>query len=198
MKIRFTAVALTLIVCALFGLLGASAMTMDQYMVDLQRRIKKNWFPPKVSESKKIVVMFKVHRMGELSDLKLITSSGISIADRAALKAVENAAPFLPLPEGSKEAEDIQFRFDYSAFGVIGTTPSSTAAAPSGPDPNTLVNSWVRVVASKPTPENSLQLAKAYAYAGDKQKAIATCQKILKASPNFKPALEQLSVLQAK
>ena len=195
MKLRRIALALILIFVSSLGVLGAHAMTKDQYMVDLQRRIKKNWFPPKVSESKKITVTFKIHRMGELSDLKLVTSSGVSIADSAALKAVENAAPFRPLPEGSKEIEDVSFRFDYTEFGVMSSSPNGNAVAPSGPDPNTLVNSWTRVVASKPTPENYIQLAKAYVYAGDKQRAIATCQKILKTTPNFKPALDQLSAL---
>ncbi|MBS2004486.1 MAG: TonB C-terminal domain-containing protein [Cyanobacteria bacterium SZAS LIN-5] len=86
------------------------------YMADLQRRIKRAWFPPKGNESKRVVVIFKVHRGGELSNLRLDKSSGVAIADQAALKAVENAAPFRPLPAGASDDVDIQFTFDYNVF----------------------------------------------------------------------------------
>ncbi len=86
------------------------------YMADLQRRIKRAWFPPKGNESKRVVVIFKVHKNGELSNLRLGTSSGAAIADQAALKAVENAAPFRKLPEGAGDDVDIQFTFDYNVF----------------------------------------------------------------------------------
>jgi TonB family protein len=86
------------------------------YMADLQRRIKRQWFPPKGNESKRVVVVFKVHRDGQLSNLRLVTSSGVSIADKAALSAVENAAPFRQLPTGASDDVDIQFTFDYNVF----------------------------------------------------------------------------------
>ncbi|HEY9677919.1 MAG TPA: energy transducer TonB [Drouetiella sp.] len=86
------------------------------YMADLQRRIKRAWFPPKGNESKRVVVIFKVHRGGELSNLRLDHSSGVAVADQAALKAVENAAPFRPLPAGASDDVDIQFTFDYNVF----------------------------------------------------------------------------------
>lgn len=86
-------------------------------MADLQRRIKRAWFPPKGNESKRVMVVFKVHRGGEMSNLRLDHSSGLAIADQAALKAVENAAPFRPLPPGAPDDVDIQFTFDYNVFG---------------------------------------------------------------------------------
>jgi TonB family protein len=86
------------------------------YMADLQRRIKRAWFPPKGNESKRVVVIFKVHKGGELSNLRIEHSSGMAIADQAALKAVENAAPFRPLPAGASDDVDIQFTFDYNVF----------------------------------------------------------------------------------
>ncbi len=96
---------------------GAQAdVDFGPYMADLQRRIKRAWFPPKGNESKRVVVIFKVHRGGELSNLRLEKSSGLAIADNAALKAVENAAPFRPLPAGAGDDVDIQFTFDYNVF----------------------------------------------------------------------------------
>ncbi len=86
------------------------------YMADLQRRIKRAWFPPKGNESKRVVVVFKVHTNGTMSALRLVTSSGMAIADQAALKAIQNAAPFRPLPDGAPPDVDIQFTFDYNVF----------------------------------------------------------------------------------
>lgn len=86
------------------------------YMADLQRRIKRAWFPPKGNESKRVVVVFKIHRGGELSNLRLDHSCGVASADQAALKAVENAAPFRQLPAGAPDDVDIQFTFDYNVF----------------------------------------------------------------------------------
>lgn len=90
------------------------------YMADLQRRIKKHWFPPKGNESKRVVVIFKVHSGGELSGLHIDHGSGVAIADNAALKAVEDAAPFRPLPAGAPDIVDIQFTFDYNVFAGQG------------------------------------------------------------------------------
>jgi TonB family protein len=105
---------------------NSTAATADvdfgPYMADLQRRIKKHWFPPKGNESKRVVVVFKVHSGGELSGLHLDHSSGVAIADNAALKAVEDAAPFRPLPAGAPDAVDIQFTFDYNVFTGHGSS----------------------------------------------------------------------------
>jgi TonB family protein len=86
------------------------------YMADLQRRIKRAWFPPRGQENRRVVVVFKIHKEGELSNLRLVTSSGMAGADKAAMSAVENAAPFRHLPEGASDDVDIQFTFDYNVF----------------------------------------------------------------------------------
>jgi TonB family protein len=100
---------------------GAQAdVDFGPYMADLQRRIKKHWFPPKGNESKRVVVVFKIHSQGELSDLRIDHSSGVALADNAALKAVEDAAPFRPLPTGAPDSVDIQFTFDYNVFNGQG------------------------------------------------------------------------------
>lgn len=87
------------------------------YMAALQRRIKMNWFPPHGTESMRVMVSFTVHLNGELSHLSLKRSCGVAVADQAALKAVENSAPFAHLPPGVSEDADIEFTFDYNVFG---------------------------------------------------------------------------------
>jgi TonB family protein len=86
------------------------------YMADLQRRIKRAWYPPKYGESKRVKVMFTLHTNGEMSNLRIVTSAGLQVVDAAALKAVENAAPFRQLPAHAPASVDIEFTFDYNVF----------------------------------------------------------------------------------
>lgn len=86
------------------------------YMADLQRRIKRAWFPPKNTEKNRVKVMFKIHNGGEMSNLRISETSGLAIADQAALQAIQSAAPFRHLPPGAPENVDIEFTFDYNVF----------------------------------------------------------------------------------
>lgn len=88
----------------------------SKFMADLQRRIKQAWFPPKDTESLRIKVQFVAHKNGSMGNLRLIKSSGNALADQAALRAVQNAAPFKPLPEGAPPSVDIEFTFDYNVY----------------------------------------------------------------------------------
>ncbi|MBI3590724.1 MAG: energy transducer TonB [Candidatus Melainabacteria bacterium] len=87
------------------------------YMNELQRRIKRSWRPPRGNESKRVIVTFKINKSGELSDLTLKAASGFEPSDKAALIAVQGAAPFARLPEGAPNIVDIEFTFDYNVFG---------------------------------------------------------------------------------
>ncbi|MBX3072881.1 TonB C-terminal domain-containing protein [Candidatus Obscuribacterales bacterium] len=85
------------------------------FMTEVQRRIKQYWHPPKGTESKRVTVRFKIDRNGRLLANKIEKSASPGL-DAAALKAVEIAAPFPPLPKGSPEDVDVQFTFDYNVF----------------------------------------------------------------------------------
>ncbi len=99
----------------------AQAQDIDftPYMTEMQRRIKQAWFPPKLNEYMRTIVVFKVHKNGEVTDLKLVTSSKNKIADDIALKAVDRASPFKPLPLGAPGDVDIQFTFDYNPLDRV-------------------------------------------------------------------------------
>lgn len=86
------------------------------YMADLQRRIKKAWFPARADLSHRVVVVFKIHADGSCTNVMIKKSSGIARHDQTAVSAVENAAPFPPLPKHSPEVVDIEFTFDYNVF----------------------------------------------------------------------------------
>ena len=91
------------------------------YMNELQRRIKRAWRPPRGNESKRVVVVFKINAEGELSDLSIKKGSGFEPSDKAALLAIQNAAPFARLPIGAPSPVDIEFTFDYNVFGASGS-----------------------------------------------------------------------------
>lgn len=81
------------------------------YLLDLNRRIKRAWFPPRGSEARNAKAIFKVHRSGDMTNLRLTLSTGMAEADQALLKAVENASPFRPLPDNSPQDVDFEFSF---------------------------------------------------------------------------------------
>lgn len=89
------------------------------YMANLQRKIKKDWFPPKADHSLSLVVKFRVWRDGSITELQVDKSTGIREADEAGLRAVKAAAPFRPLPAVAPRKVDVQFSFDYNAKGSI-------------------------------------------------------------------------------
>lgn len=89
------------------------------YMRELERRIKRNWNPPKGDSSKRVVVYFKIARDGKLLAINISKSSGQPLSDQAAKAAIELTAPFAPLPPEYKgNSIDIDFTFDYNVLGA--------------------------------------------------------------------------------
>ena len=95
---------------------AAAEVDFGPYMADLQRRIKRQWYPPKGNESKRVKVRFKIYADGRMENLQIKNSAGVAVCDRAALDAVENAAPFKPLPPNASNDVDIEFTFDYNVW----------------------------------------------------------------------------------
>ncbi|MBX9688654.1 MAG: TonB family protein [Candidatus Obscuribacterales bacterium] len=86
------------------------------YLAEVQKRIKKNWFPPRGAESLSVTLKFKVMKDGHVASIRLVKSSGIAAADDAAKAAINNASPFPNLPKGAGDDVDIKFTFDYNVF----------------------------------------------------------------------------------
>lgn len=98
---------------------GKEAVDFAPYMRDLQYNIRSKWDPPKLSESKRVILLMKIAKDGKLLAASIFQSSGNKAYDDAALAAVYNAQPFKPLPEGFKGwSIDIQFTLDYNVNGV--------------------------------------------------------------------------------
>jgi len=84
---------------------------LGQFLFSLDRSITKAWNPTKPYEDKLVIVLFRIHSDGSMSDLRLGRSCGIAAADRAALLAVQTAIPAGHLPLGAPEYLDIEFDF---------------------------------------------------------------------------------------
>lgn len=93
-----------------------SQFEFGPYMDDVQRRMKKAWFPPRGSESRKVVVGCKIAPDGTVTNILVAQSSGDNAADQAGLQAVQNAAPMCPLPLGAPPGVEAKCTFDYSVF----------------------------------------------------------------------------------
>jgi TonB family protein len=81
---------------------GVSGFPFTYYLQFLSDRISSSWFTslvdPGVSGLFQTQVYFKIYRNGQVSDLKVEVSSGVPAFDLSALRAIQTASPFAPLP----------------------------------------------------------------------------------------------------
>lgn len=108
------------------GVQRTGSMTLDAsyfpyvyYLQSVRDKIARNWFPPfgvvTRGESKSLMVYFKIEKQGSIFDADVETSSGDSLLDQSALRAVLVSNPFPPLPFGyTDQALGIHFRFECS------------------------------------------------------------------------------------
>lgn len=81
------------------------------YSEDLNRRVFRAWFPPKGRGSDFAEVLFTINSNGTISNSRISKSTKFAISDLAALKAIQNAAPFRPLPNGAPLAVNFGIEF---------------------------------------------------------------------------------------
>ncbi len=87
------------------------------FMADLEKRIKRNWLPPRHESSKKVVLMIFVARDGQVVKIDIQKSSGSKEADDAAIQSVHASAPFMAFPPKVKEdILPVEFAFDYNVL----------------------------------------------------------------------------------
>jgi len=68
------------------------------YIDQLLSAIDSKWVRPPLGNDVKAIISFRIQRDGSLTDLQVAQSSGYNSFDLAALRAVQNASPFAPLP----------------------------------------------------------------------------------------------------
>lgn len=94
-----------------------NGINFEPYLKNLQDKIKANWNPPKHKKTKHIKVRFTIDKKGNLLNPKISSSSKNKECDSAALKALNDSAPFEPLPsEYNGNTIDIEFTFDYNVY----------------------------------------------------------------------------------
>lgn len=85
------------------GTFDLSAFPFTYYLQIIQDKISLNWFTslidPGGSGQYQCMIFFKIWRDGRISDLQVEISSGSRAFDLSALRAVQNASPFPPLPK---------------------------------------------------------------------------------------------------
>ena len=87
------------------------------YMQKIKRQLTLNWQPKRGSESQEVTVLFRIANDGKLVSNEVTESSGNEDIDHHALKAVELASPFSPLPESFLgENVPVLFTFDYTVL----------------------------------------------------------------------------------
>lgn len=71
---------------------------LSPYLNMLRREVDQKWLAKEPNTTYRIMIAFSVGRQGQVSALRILRSSGSALRDQAALKAVQQAAPFAPLP----------------------------------------------------------------------------------------------------
>lgn len=72
--------------------------TYGYYIEQLLRQIDSKWSPPQAGTNIRTIVRFRILRRGQIDQLDVAESSGLNAFDLAALRAVQDASPFPPLP----------------------------------------------------------------------------------------------------
>jgi len=78
------------------------------YLNTITERVSANWFSslvdPGISGSFQTVVYFRIQKNGQVVDVQIEQSSGVTPLDLSAVRAVKASAPFPPLPREYEEA----------------------------------------------------------------------------------------------
>jgi protein TonB len=83
------------------------------YVDQMLTLIGANWLKPEGSEGLAAVVGFQIQRDGRITDVKLLSPSGVGVYDRAAVRSVYAANPLPPLPpefRGDRLGVHLRFR----------------------------------------------------------------------------------------
>jgi len=92
---------------------GSARFPYSYYTNLVARKIEKNWQWANAFGQMKAVVFFRILRDGSIAALAIKTSSGDDTFDQQALRSVELAGPFPPLPSGYTE-DDLGIYFEFA------------------------------------------------------------------------------------
>lgn len=91
-----------------YGAGGLANFPYTYYLNIITDRVSSNWFSslvdPGISGSFQTVIYFRIEKGGQVSDVKIEQSSGVTPLDLSAVRAVKTSAPFPPLPREYEDA----------------------------------------------------------------------------------------------
>jgi len=112
--------------------LDSQELKYVSYLSKIKKKIEPLWEYPEQAQAiglqGKLALYFSIVRDGRLDRLELLSSSGHSLLDEQALKAIRGAAPYFPLPDRLHISRlNIQATFEYR---ISPYTMSTFAHAP--------------------------------------------------------------------
>jgi TonB family protein len=91
-----------------YGAGGLANFPYTYYLNIITDRVSSNWFSslvdPGLSGNFQTIIYFRIEKSGQVSDVKIEQSSGVTPLDLSAVRAVKASAPFPPLPREYEDA----------------------------------------------------------------------------------------------
>jgi TonB family protein len=99
---------------------------LGPYLANLRRRVQERWRPKAPDQRRQTVIGFTISRNGEISNMRILQSSGSPQTDAETLLAIQQAAPFGPLPEQFPYNQlNVEFTFNIYVTHSIMSSPRS-------------------------------------------------------------------------
>lgn len=94
---------------------------LGPYLSELWQRVRRYWHPDNPGSNHHTVVGFSVNRDGQISNLRVLKTSGSTVTDDEAIAAIRQAAPFAALPSNfPRERLNLEFAFNiYVSSGAF-------------------------------------------------------------------------------
>ncbi len=90
------------------GGFGLASFPYTWYLNIITDRVSGNWFSslvdPGVAGNFQTVIYFRIQKDGQITDVKVEQSSGLTPLDLSAMRAIRSSAPFPPLPRDYQDA----------------------------------------------------------------------------------------------
>ncbi|MBE9047311.1 TonB C-terminal domain-containing protein [Pleurocapsales cyanobacterium LEGE 10410] len=88
---------------------------LGAYFAEVKRRVKRNWSPSYRAEEYTTFLTFNIQKNGQITGLRVTQSSGSEQVDRETIEAIQNSAPFAPLP-GNFPLEALEVKFSFNIY----------------------------------------------------------------------------------
>ncbi len=89
---------------------------LERYIRRCNAKVRDLWDPPKGSKHGVAVIACRLHFDGQVSRVALKESTCEFVVTRTALAAIQDAAPFDPMPDGFPEFVDLELLFEYGVL----------------------------------------------------------------------------------